>query len=216
MDPTDDAFRTLKGETQARMKVQGSTFLGLAAPVQTQAAAEEFIRRRRQEHFDATHHCYAYRLGTRGDHYRLHDDGEPGGTGGRPILTAIDRAALTDVVVVITRWFGGTRLGVGGLARAYGKTAEQALAAGQVETKYVMARLRISFAHEQTSAVMRTISLLGARVAGTDYDTGAHLEVEIRTSMADSLSNALVEATGGTVVVAVQAAGPVDGHPSSL
>jgi uncharacterized YigZ family protein len=204
MDPTDDVFRTLMGESESRMKVQGSTFLGAAAPVGTPEAAEEFIRRRREEYFDATHHCSAYRLGTRGDLFRMHDDGEPGGTAGRPILAAIDRAGLTDVVVVVTRWFGGTKLGVGGLARAYGQAADRALAAGRAETRYVLIRFRVSFAHDHTSAVMRAIALAGARVAATDYDIDAHLVLEVRRSAAGRLKNALVEATRGTAIVAGQ------------
>jgi|WetSurMetagenome_2_1015567.scaffolds.fasta_scaffold55207_1 uncharacterized YigZ family protein len=215
MDPTDDEFRTLQGETETRIKVQGSTFLGRAAPVQTQAAAEEFIRRGREEHFDATHHCYAYRLGTQGDRYRLHDDGEPGGTGGRPILTAIDRAGLTDVVVVVTRWFGGTKLGVGGLARAYGQAAEQALGRGTVETRYELAGLRVTFSHDQTSAVMREISRSGARVRDTVYDTRVHLSLRVRRSVAGRLLSALTDATRGAAVVEPDPAGDGTGLLSS-
>jgi uncharacterized YigZ family protein len=215
MDPTDDEFRTLKGETGTRIKVQGSTFLGRAAPVQTQAAAEEFIRRGREEHFDATHHCYAYRLGLHGDRYRLHDDGEPGGTGGRPILTVIDRAGLTDVIVVVTRWFGGTKLGVGGLARAYGQAAEQALAAGVVENRYELAGFRVSFAHDHTSAVMRVLSRAEARVRETTYDTHVHLAFHVRRSAAEQLISALTEATRGAAVVEADPAADRTGPHSS-
>jgi len=215
MDRTDDAFRTLKGTAQARMKVQGSAFLGMAAPVQTEPGAEEFIRRVRDEFFDATHHCYAYRLGSRGDRYRLHDDGEPGGTAGRPILTAIDRAGLTDLVLVVTRWFGGTKLGVGGLARAYARTAEGVLAAGEVVTWYALARLRVSFTHDHTSPVMHIIARFGARVAESDYDTQAHLTLEIRRSRADELTAALADATRGAAgIVRLQpATGAAEASP---
>lgn len=214
MDVIDDAIRTLKGETRARTKVLGSIFLAEAAPVQTAAGAEEFIRRVRVELFDATHHCSAWRLGPGPDRYRLHDDGEPAGTAGRPILAAIDRAGLADVVVVVTRWFGGTKLGVGGLARAYGQAADLALAAGDIVTRFEHTLLTVTFTHDRTSAVMRAAALAGARIAGTTYDHDAHLVLEIRRSRADALRSALVEATRGTAVITILPA-PADASEAS-
>jgi uncharacterized YigZ family protein len=200
MDSTD-TYRTLGRPAEHRIKVIGSVFLGAAAPVQTQSAAEEFIRSRRELHFDATHHCSAWRLGTRGDRFRQHDDGEPSGTGGRPLLAAIDHAGLTDVVVVVTRWFGGTKLGTGGLARAYGEAAAGALAAGGAEERHELVRMEVTFAHELTSAVMHTAAQAGARIARSAYDTHAHIELEVRRSVAGELRDRLIDATRGAARV---------------
>lgn len=201
MEQAADVFRTLSRASGSRLKVMGSVFLASAAPVRTREEAEGFIQGVRRTHHDATHHAHAYRLGPGDGLYRLHDDGEPGGTAGRPILAAIDAAGLTDLVVVVTRWFGGTKLGTGGLARAYGRAAAGALAAGEAVTLFLTSRLRVSFPHDRTSAVMRAIAVAGARVAGASYADRAELLLEIRRSRADDFRQALQEASRGTAEV---------------
>ncbi|MBM2845918.1 MAG: hypothetical protein HW407_1230 [Bacteroidetes bacterium] len=198
MSSTDE-FKTLQNQVRQEIRVQGSRFICTLHPVRTKEEAEEFVGRIRKEFFNATHHCYAYRLGTAGDRFRYNDDGEPGGTGGKPILTAIDRIGLTDVVAVVTRYFGGTKLGVGGLARAYGEAAEKAMSSAEPVTRYVLLALRVSFPHTHISNVMHVVSKLGARIVDTVYDEEVHLQLEIRVSRREELQSSLVNHTSGNI-----------------
>jgi len=194
-----DEFQTLKNQVRAEIRVQGSRFICTLHSASTKEEAEEFVGRIRSEFFNATHHCYAYRLGTAGDRFRYNDDGEPVGTGGKPILTAIDRIGLTDVVAVVTRYFGVTKLGVGGLARAYGEAAEKAISSAEPVTQYVLLPLRISFPHGHISNVMHVVSKLGARIMDTVYDEEVHLQLEIRASRREDLRSSLVNHTSGNI-----------------
>lgn len=196
-----DEFKTLKGEVHAETKVQGSRFIATAAPFTTRAEAEEFIARLRKAHFDATHNCYAYRLGHVGDVFRFNDDGEPSGTAGKPILAAIDKFGLTDIAVVVTRYYGGTKLGVGGLIRAYSGTAEKALASAEHLTKYILETFDATFPHSHISSVMHVVSKLDARILETTYDEDVHLKIAIRQSKAEALKSALIDQTGGNIEI---------------
>ena len=196
-----DEFKTIKAEIRAELKVRGSRFIAAAAPCTTRVQAEEFIERLRKEHFDATHHGYAYRLGTEGDVRRFNDDGEPSGTAGKPILVAIDKSGLTDTAVVVTRYFGGTKLGVGGLMRAYGAAAVKALAGAEHMTQYLLERLEVAFPHSHISNVMHVVSRMDARILDTTYDEDVHLKISIRRSKAVALKSALVEHTGGNILI---------------
>lgn len=202
MSSVSDEFKTLKGEVRAELKVQGSKFITTAVPSTTKEEAEEFITRLKKQFHDATHNCYAYRCGTDGGQFRFNDDGEPSGTAGKPILAAIDKFGLTDVCLVVTRYFGGTKLGVGGLIRAYGEAAQQALTTGETLTMYVLETLRVSFPHSHISNVMHVTSKCGARIADTTYDEEVHLVLEIRKSKAEELRSLLVNHTNGNIRIA--------------
>lgn len=106
-------------------KIRGSRFLANVFPIDSKEEVEKYLHQIRKEHYDATHNCYAYIMGSQGLEYRANDDGEPNGSAGNPILFSIKKYKLSDVLVVVTRFYGGTKLGVGGLARAYGDTAEE-------------------------------------------------------------------------------------------
>ncbi len=125
-----DIYYTLSGPVKGVLKVQGSKFLSFATPVETPDMALSAWHSLQREYHDATHHCYAFRLQTADGEFRVNDDGEPAGTAGRQILQAIDRAELTNLVVVVVRYFGGTKLGVGGLSRAYCDAAGTAIQSG--------------------------------------------------------------------------------------
>ena len=194
-----DEYKTIKKEARAELKVQGSKFIASAAPSITKSEAEEFIGRQRKQYHDATHNCFAYRCGTDGHVFRFNDDGEPSGTAGKPILAAIDKFGLTDTVVVVTRYFGGTKLGVGGLIRAYGDAAELALSSAEIQTKYILESIRISFPHSHISNIMHVTSQCGAKIVDTLYDEEVHLELEIRKSKAEDLRSLLINNTSGNV-----------------
>jgi uncharacterized YigZ family protein len=194
-----DHWLTLSAECEAEIKILGSRFLGFARPIDDPAAPSSYLKTIQTKFYDATHHCYAYRLGPAGNEVRMVDDGEPSGTAGRPILTAIEKAGLTNVLVVVVRYFGGTKLGVGGLARAYGEAAAAALASGAVVERYATERITVAFDHALTSPVMRALDQAGLSVVDSRYDERAHLTVDVRVSLAADFRARLTEATRGGV-----------------
>jgi uncharacterized YigZ family protein len=199
-----DHYSTLRAEVRLETKAQGSRFIGIAFPVQAKDDAAAALKAIKKQFFDATHHCYAYRLGPAGEQFRSSDDGEPGGTGGRPILAAIEHHGLSDVMVVVVRYFGGTKLGIPGLGRAYGQCAESVLQAAEPLERYAVDRRTITFPHDQTHVVMHLVSQYGAVIVDTSYDEDVHLAVEIRKSLTADLEQSLVERTAGHVTIAAQ------------
>lgn len=155
MAATDAAFVTLAGRGEAELRIRGSRFLGFAAPAETEGAARELLTSLQRLHFDATHHCSAWRF--RDGVWRANDAGEPGGSAGAPILGALESVGVTDAAVVVVRYFGGTKLGVGGLVRAYGDSAAAALDAAPRREGVPAARIRIRYDYTHTAAVMRVL-----------------------------------------------------------
>lgn len=200
MDDTGDVFTVLNGAAHVETKAGGSRFIADALPVNGREAADDALDAVRKKYFDATHHCYAYRLGIGGDQFRANDDGEPSGSAGKPILSMIDRAGVTDAIVVVTRYFGGKKLGVGGLVRAYGQAADAALGAAPRLVRYAMDPLEITFPHSHTSPVMRAIAVTGASIVETIYDDAVRMRLEIRRSRTALLREMLVSQTGGKAV----------------
>ncbi|MBY5163187.1 IMPACT family protein [Salsipaludibacter albus] len=215
-DPPDavpgDLVRTVAGEVRVQLdRIRGSRFVGDLAPVADVAAARAFVARVRAREPDASHHCWAWR-GADGTG-RSDDDGEPGGTAGPPMLRHLDGADLVDVVVVATRWFGGTKLGSGGLVRAYGDTAATAIAAADVRTR--RRRTRLAFVHDWdlTSRVEAVVAAHDTVAVSTDYGARVHRLVAVPTIVVDDFVAALAEATSGAVVARTSPAAP-DGPDS--
>jgi uncharacterized YigZ family protein len=195
----EDTYFTIARPTEAELKVLGSRFLAYAVPVVSRAAALEELDQLRKRFFDATHHCYAFRMGTGGDDFRANDDGEPAGTAGKPILNAIDSQKLTDIILVVVRYFGGTKLGTGGLAHAYGGVAAAALQKAEVLTKFLTETLMLTFPHHQTGNVMNAVSQHSVRVTDSLYDEDVHLTIEVRRSSVDAFLAQVVNATRGNI-----------------
>jgi uncharacterized YigZ family protein len=193
----NDEYITLSGSCHRELKIQGSRFLADAYPVTDGVSIEHHLSAIRKKYHDATHHCFAYRLGADGKTFRHGDDGEPSGTAGKPILSAVERQKLTDTLVIVTRYFGGMKLGTGGLARAYGEAAHLALDGAPRVTRYVTTTLRVRFPHGSVGQVMSVIARLGGKVSETLYDDEVHLRVEIRASNADKMKEQLAEQTAG-------------------
>jgi putative IMPACT (imprinted ancient) family translation regulator len=194
------SFLTLAGEGTAQTRVKGSTFFALAAAAADEAEARARLAAREREMWDATHHCNAWR--TRGGAHRANDAGEPSGSAGAPILAAIDGAGVTDCIVIVTRYYGGTRLGVGGLVRAYGDAAAEALAAAPRRVGTVAVRLALRYAYEHTSAVMRALERAGAAEVEHGYapegDAGT-VETSVPAGAEATLREELTESTAGAV-----------------
>ena len=156
-----DEFRTLAREFRAEMDVvKASRFLALLAPASSAEEAAAHLAGARSEFADASHHCWAWRLRGPGDHFRSNDDGEPGGSAGRPILQQVDGHDVVDVSVIVVRWFGGTKLGVGGLMRAYGGAAGRALDQAPIHTILVTSRVELHHPYECSGAIQGMLAAL--------------------------------------------------------
>ncbi len=190
-----DAIRIPAGPASAELRERGSRFLALAAPAESESDARALRDGERTRFHDATHHVWGFRCSTGEE--RWDDDGEPAGTGGRPILAAIDSGDVSNVAVVVTRWFGGTKLGTGGLARAYGGVAAAAISALELYTVRPGCIVRIRYAWPDTGAVATTLDAFGARRVSERHEEGAELDIAIPAAEAGALLSALREVTGG-------------------
>ena len=152
-----DIYKSISSASEGLFKDNGSRFIALAYPVESEDEVREIVAGLRKEYHDARHHCYAYRIGKDGSTWRASDDGEPSGSAGRPILGQIDSAGLSDCLVVVVRYFGGIKLGIPGLIRAYKTSTADALANAQVTEKIAGAWHRIRFTYEQMPQVMKVV-----------------------------------------------------------
>ena len=187
---------------EARTAVQGSRFRAWLGPAADPAAASRALAARSAEAPDATHHCCAYRTWDQG---RIEgagfDAGEPAGTAGRPILGSLERARVVQAVCVVSRWFGGVKLGTGGLTRAYGEAAAAALAVAVADGG--LARVgprivfRVDFAYPQSGAVTRVLARFAARETDSVYGARVELEVSVDPESVEAFRRAIGEATGG-------------------
>lgn len=195
-----DEFQTIGQESHAEIKIKGSSFIGVAAPVLDKSAAEAVLESLSKKYYDATHHCYAYTLGVEPHQStRYSDDGEPSGTAGRPILQAIRGKNLTDLIVVVTRYFGGTKLGTGGLTRAYSDCAQATLDQAVVITKIITGTVRIAYPYTETNAVMRLIQSVNGRIVHSEYGQAVSLTVEVRLREIGAFKANLIDRTGNRV-----------------
>jgi uncharacterized YigZ family protein len=186
---------TLAAATAHSLEIRHSRFLAQAAPATTPDAALAFLARASDA--DATHNCWAYRIG--GD-YRSSDDGEPAGTAGRPILAAIDGQGFDQVMVVVTRWFGGIKLGAGGLVRAYGGAAAECLRAAPRQALIAMCAIELHAGFDDIGAVHAALPAHGAeKIAETFVADGVRLQLSLPADRLDALEVRLRDATRGRV-----------------
>lgn len=177
-----DIYKTITRESLGEFKDRGSKFIAYAYPVYTEADWQERLEEVRKLHPKARHYCYAYRLGLDGNNFRANDDGEPSGTAGRPILGQIDSFELTNVFVVVVRYFGGTLLGTSGLINAYKLSAADALEKAEVIEKTVEDIYRLTFDYALMSNVMNAVKKLDLEMVQQDFGTIGNLDVAIRQS----------------------------------
>lgn len=166
-------------------------------PVATPDEAKAALARVREAFPDATHHCWAWRLSD--DRQQSSDDGEPGGSAGRPILAQIVGHEVVDALVVVTRYYGGTKLGVGGLVRAYGGAAGQALDRSATERFVPSVRLPLRYAYDDSTAVEGALREHDARVVASEYGAAVQCTIEVAVAARDALAASLVNATSGRV-----------------
>lgn len=204
-DAICDTYLTIAGTSRAELTVKASRFIGEAFHAASADVAKEYIETIRKREHNASHHCFAYRIGFDAEEFRYSDDGEPNGTGGPPILRHIDGRNLTNLVVVVTRYYGGTNLGTGGLIRAYGDTAAAALDSARIVTRILRKRVRLTFQYDDTSPAMHTISQFDAPIIDTQYTEQTAITVDVRLAEIEALEAMFTSALAGRGVMEVVA-----------
>ena len=177
-----DTYKSIPGPAEGLFKDNGSRFISFAFPVETEEEVKEIVGRLKKEFHDARHHCYAYRLGYLGDRFRANDDGEPSGSAGRPILGQIDSRGLSDVLVVVVRYFGGIKLGIPGLIRAYKTSTAEALDKAGTADKTAGNRYRLTFTYDVLPQVMKILKDMDLKQKNQDFGTECSLETWVRLS----------------------------------
>jgi len=181
-----DIYKSIASPGEGLFKDNGSRFIALAYPVESEDEVRDIVAGLRKEYHDARHHCYAYRIGKDGSTWRASDDGEPSGSAGRPILGQIDSAGLSDCLVVVVRYFGGIKLGIPGLIRAYKTSTADALANAEVIEKIAGSWIRIRFDYDHMPQVMKVVKDLDLPQRGRDFGADCSLEVRVRDTLRDT------------------------------
>ena len=178
-----DSFRTISNYSRGVFRDRGSRFIADAWPVENIEQIRELVEKTRKQFHDARHHCFAWVLGADRNEWRVHDDGEPSGTAGKPILGQINSRGLTDILIIVTRYFGGTLLGTGGLINAYRKAAEAAISNSEIIERSVMNHCTLLFPYSSLNDVMRIIK--EENVTSNDQE----IDMECRIGVTFSISN---------------------------
>ena len=173
-------YTTIASHSEGIYKDKGSKFLAFAEPVMTESEVRERLDWYRREYRDARHVCYAYMLGEDGQNWRVSDDGEPSGTAGRPILGQIKSKGLTNILVVVVRYFGGILLGTGGLIVAYKSATQVALENAEIIQKDVLIRRELSFPYAELSNIMSKLRKLDAQIVKQQFDNDCYIECYIK------------------------------------
>ncbi len=181
----------------AVIKVKGSRFIAEALPVSSVEDANQELASIRKRDYDATHHCSAFRIGSEATQFRYSDDGEPNSSAGLPIFRQIEGRKLTDTLVVVVRYFGGTKLGTGGLIRAYSEAASLALDSASLREIIPRTRVQIRFAYQDTSGAMHVLSQFDVVIAATEYGDDTAIQLDVRSTQVRAFRGAFVEALSG-------------------
>ncbi|GGF30119.1 IMPACT family protein [Echinicola rosea] len=179
----EDTFLTLKSDSEGLYKEKGSKFLAFAYPVQDEDEIKERLEALKKKYYDARHHCYAYMLGRDQSQFRANDDGEPNHSAGDPILGQIRSHELSNVLIVVVRYFGGTKLGVGGLITAYKTAAAEAISANEIITAVVTKKIRFRFDYLDMNDVMRLIKDYDLQIIKQDFDNTCSMTLSIREKL---------------------------------
>lgn len=183
-----DTYKTVSKEVcEGFYSEKRSKFLAFVHHVDSVDEAMAIVKEYRKKYYDARHCCYAYVLGSDRADFRANDDGEPSSTAGKPILGQLNRLELTDVLVVVIRYYGGVNLGTGGLIVAYRTATEDALSKAAIEEKFVEERITYRFTYPMINAVMRVVKETGARIVSQSFDNDCEIVLSIRQSLAEGL-----------------------------
>ncbi|MEV4439520.1 YigZ family protein [Streptomyces sp. NPDC049577] len=196
-----DEYRTVAREGVHEIEINKSRFICALAPAATEEEAQAFLARVRKEHPTARHHCWAYVLGADGSVQKASDDGEPGGTAGVPMLQMLVRREMRYVVAVVTRYFGGVKLGAGGLIRAYGGVVGEALDTLGTVTRRRFRLATVTVDHQRAGKLENELRATGRTVREVSYGTGVRIEVALPEADVPAFRSWLADTTAGTAVL---------------
>lgn len=191
-----DTYKTIKSSSQGIYKEKGSRFISLAVPVDGQAEIKPIIDRIKKEHHEAKHHCYAYMIGHERSIWRVTDDGEPSGTAGRPILGQINSFGLTNIIIIVSRYFGGTLLGVSGLINAYRSAAACAIENAEVVERAVQEYYEITFSYGSMNDVMKILKEENIGQSEQSFELECRILLNFRLSLKEKVLNRLSRISG--------------------
>jgi len=191
-----DTYKTINTPTDGIYKEKGSKFLAFAIPVNTVDEVKEIVKNYRKEYYDARHVCYAYMLGAERKNFRANDDGEPSGTAGKPILGQINSFELTNILVIVVRYFGGILLGTGGLVVAYKEATVDALKKAEIVEKTVDATISINFDYVLMNEVMRVIKDTNVQILSQGYENNCNLKLSVRLKEVELLKSKFEKIVG--------------------
>ena len=199
---TPDSYQTIKNSAETEIKIKASKFIGRVFSCQSADEAISILGNIRKKYYDATHHCFAYRVGLGKEIiFRYSDDGEPSGTAGKPIYDRLEGQNLTNLILIVTRYYGGTKLGTGGLTHAYSDTARQALEEAGILEKFITEQIPMVLQFTDYSAVERMIIQIGGKIVDSDFSDIVKITVEIRLSLIEKLKNSLIDLTSGRIQI---------------
>ncbi|MBR6251080.1 MAG: YigZ family protein [Bacteroidales bacterium] len=183
----NDLYKTLAAQSEGIYKEKGSRFLAFAYPINSVDEAMQIVAELKKKYHDAHHHCYAYRLGLNGEDFRANDDGEPSGTAGRPIHGQLLSFEVTNVLVVVVRYFGGIKLGTSGLIVAYKSATSDVLSAAEIVERHEEIGLRVTCNYEQLTYVLKQIAATEARIVSQNYDMTCSIDLYVPKSQAEMI-----------------------------
>lgn len=195
-----DFFKTVKGISQGLYKEKMSKFISFAEPVQSADEAKAVIKKYQNQYHDARHVCWAYMIGTERNEYLSSDNGEPSGTAGKPILGQINSFELTNIVIVVVRYFGGIKLGTSGLIVAYREAAAEAIKAGEILECHEQTTLTFTFAYLGMNDVMKVIKSEDLRILSQDFDNCCTMTVQLDADKAEPLKKRLTDLGGVSIL----------------
>ncbi|QOW09021.1 YigZ family protein [Kaistella flava (ex Peng et al. 2021)] len=188
------SFDTIKSPVEnILLKEKGSKFIGFAFPVENEKEVKEALGKVKEEHPKATHHCYAFRLGMTGENYRANDDGEPSGSAGLPIYNQLLANNITQVLLIVVRYYGGTKLGVSGLVKAYKESAKLTLESCEIITKELQSEIEIQFEFNQQNVIFTLLNKFGAKILDFKTEEKCTISAKLKTSEKENISEQLSE-----------------------
>lgn len=189
-----DQYKSISQISEGLYKDKGSRFIAFAHPVSDEDEIKEIVNEIKKKYHDARHHCYAYRLGVEGEKWRANDDGEPSGSAARPILGVIDSLGLSDILVVVVRYFGGIKLGVPGLINAYRQATSDALNAATVIDKTAYDTFEVLFSYEKMNEVMKITKNNGVQIHNLVIDNPCRIDISVPLSQVENCRKLLQDA----------------------
>ena len=192
-------YKTIEKPTEITLEIKKSKFIAAVCPVETEEEAQQFIEQIRKKHYNATHNVFAYQVGLKQEIKRYSDDGEPSGTAGLPILDILERGEIKNTAIVVTRYFGGTLLGTGGLVKAYGQSAKEGVLAAQIIERIVYCDIAVVVDYTLMGKVQNETLNAGHIIYGTVFEDKVKMKIYVLPTQLEAFKKAIVEITSAKV-----------------